>query len=291
VNDDAPEKIVERLLPLLRRFCVGDYGIALGGSYAKGTGDAQSDVDIYLFAHRVLPGCERSAIIEQAPLELGPVHTWGEDGDDWREGGTDFWVAGRKVECWLRNAGRVDATLQASVEGRIARDCVVWTVMGFYSYVLLSDLRVMRIIEDPCGILAGWKARIAEYPAALREAILAQYLAEARFWPDNFHYKTAVERGDILYTSGIVQQVVYALIQVVYALNRVYFPGEKMVAATLAKLPIQPADFAGRIRALVYPGDAGTVADLRAQQGALAALVGEVAQLVRRDAGQGCAYL
>jgi hypothetical protein len=74
---------------------------------------------------------------------------------------------------------------------------------------------------------------------------------------------------------------------VVFALNRVYFPGEKMVGAALAKLPQQPADFAGHIRALVYPGDAGTVTDLRAQQAALAALVDEVAQLVRRDAGPG----
>lgn len=279
----APEKIVEDLLPLLRQFCIGEYGIALGGSHAKGIGDAQSDVDIYLFARRVLPGAQRREIAKLAPLDPEPVYTWGDAGDDWREVGTDFWVAGRKVECWLREMGRVDATLQASIEGRIARDCVVWTVMGFYSYVLLSDLHVMRIIEDPCGILASWKARIADYPAPLREAITARYLAEARFWPDNFHYKTAVERCDILYTSGIVQQVVYALIQVVFALNRVYFPGEKMVGATLAKLSQQPADFAGRIRALVYPNDLASVGNLRAQQDALAALVDEVARLVQDD--------
>jgi hypothetical protein len=225
----------------------------------------------------------RRALVEQAPLDLGPVYTWGDDADDFTEGGTDFWYAGRKVECWLRSMTRAGATLQAAVEGCIARDCVVWTVMGFYNYVLLSDLHSMRILEDPAGVLAGWQAQLAAYPDALRAAIIGQYLPEARFWPDNFHYHTAVARSDVLYTSGIAQQVIYALIQVLFALNRVYFPGEKRVGAALAKLPVQPPGFAARISALVCPGNAWTVADLRVQQAALAALVAEVARLVEED--------
>ena len=57
---ESPGPIVAGLLPLLRQFCSGDYGLALGGSYAKGIQDEQSDIDLYLFAGRVLPCARRS---------------------------------------------------------------------------------------------------------------------------------------------------------------------------------------------------------------------------------------
>jgi len=38
-----PDTVVRELLPLVRAFCAGEpYGVALGGSHAKGTADAQS---------------------------------------------------------------------------------------------------------------------------------------------------------------------------------------------------------------------------------------------------------
>ena len=279
MSGGLPDNLANDVIPLLRQFCIGEYGIAIGGSYAKGISDAQSDVDVYVFAKQILPCGQRSALIEQGIGSLAQVISWGDDAE-FVEGGTDFWYAGRKVECWLRNAQRIEKTLQMCEEGRIERACVVWTVMGFYNYVALSDIHVMQIIEDPYGILGCWKTRIAGYPQALRKAIVERYLAEAQFWPENFHYRSAVERGDILYTSGIVQQVVYALIQVVFALNRVYFPGEKKVGVVLEKLALQPQEFNQRIRELVYPGNAGSIAHLRAQREALVGLVHDVKKLV-----------
>jgi hypothetical protein len=52
-------------------------------------------------------------------------------------------------------------------------------------------------------------------------------MAEAAFWSDNPHYIDTIERGDVIYTSAIVQQVAQALVQVVFALTPQYFPGEK----------------------------------------------------------------
>lgn len=52
--------IVGELLSVLRRFCRGEYGIALGGARAKGVEDAASDVDLYVFAKQVLPNGERT---------------------------------------------------------------------------------------------------------------------------------------------------------------------------------------------------------------------------------------
>ena len=77
--------------------------------------------------------------------------------------------------------------------------------------------------------------------------------------------------------------MVYALIQVVFALNHAYFPGEKKVGVVLEHLALQPQDFYRRIRELVYPGNDGSIAYLRTQREALSKLVTEVGKLVNGD--------
>jgi hypothetical protein len=129
-------------------------------------------------------------------------------------------------------------------------------------------------------MLTRWKAQVAAYPEPLRDAILGRFMPEAAFWPGNPHYLGAVERGDVIYTSAIVQQALHALIQAVFALNRVYFPGEKKLAGALEKLPILPAEFAARVEGLLCPGPAPTVDELREQQRTLAELVTDVRALL-----------
>jgi hypothetical protein len=268
----APESIVDSLLPLVRRFAMGRYGIALGGAHAKGSGDAQSDVDIYLFADRVLPNEERSALTREACGDACAVASWG---DPEVEGGTDFQHDGETVEVWFREIGSVSDAVARCGAGEIRREYRAWTVMGFFGHAVLSDLRTMKIVDDPSGILAGWQADVEQYPLALRREIVGRFLAEAKFWPGNFHYRTAVERRDLVYAGGIVRHAVHALVQAAFALNETYFPGEKKLARALDLLPDAPAGFGARVEALLYPGPPAD-ADLEAQARELAALVDDV---------------
>jgi uncharacterized protein with HEPN domain len=80
------------------------------------------------------------------------------------------------------------------------------------------------------------------------------HLRMARFWPDNFHYKSAVERADSIYVMGIVQQVIHNLIQVIVALNETYFPGDKKLDIALDHLLVKPEQFVERVQNLLYPG-------------------------------------
>lgn len=276
---EAPEQVVSALLPLLRNFCAGPCGIAFGGSHAKEAADAWSDVDVYLFAERVLPGARRAELVRQALGADSEAVSWGSD-EPFVQGGTDFRRGGVPVEVWLRETGAVERALAECLAGRITRKPAVWAVMGFFGHAVMADVRAMRIIEDPVGVLARWKEQAAVYPEPLRRAILSRFTAEAGFWPGNLHYHTAVERADRIYAAGIVQQTVQALVQVAFALNREPFPGEKQLAAKLEKLPILPAAFAARIEALLYPGASPDAHRLRAQQRDLAALVGEIRSLV-----------
>jgi hypothetical protein len=277
----TPDEVVAGLVPMLRTWVAGGYGIAIGGSYAKGSGDSLSDVDIYLFADEVLPGVRRA---ERVVAELGAEarpESWGAD-DPFVQGGTDFWHAGQRVECWLRSTREVDRTLRACLGGEVRREYVVWTVMGFLSYTALADVHSMKVVDDPHGILGRWKEAVATYPEALRQGILDRFMPEAAFWPENFHYRTAVQRADVIYTSGIVQQVLHALIQAVFALNRVYFPGEKRLAHAMETLPVQPSGFAHRVQELLAPAAVG-VTGLETQRRALAELVAEMRALVSAE--------
>jgi hypothetical protein len=110
-------------------------------------------------------------------------------------------------------------------------------------------------------------------------------MREAAFWPDNFHYETAVEREDTIYTSAIVQQVLHALVQVVFGLNRAYFPGDKKLTHALEKLPVKPEAFTSRLQTLLFPGKDPGVVELREQRRELGVLVTEVQQLVSAQGG------
>jgi hypothetical protein len=277
-----PEPLIRDLLPVLRQCCSGSYGIALGGSYAKHRADSHSDLDLYVFASAVLPAQQRSLLIRDA-LGCVEASSWGAD-DAFVQGNTDFSYQGARIECWFRSIEHVDAALELCLQGHVQREYVAWTVMGFFNHVLLSDLHSMLTLEDPDHLIARWKAAVGIYPDPLRQTRLRRFLREAQFWPENPHYRSAVARADLIYTSGIVQQVLHALIQVVFALNRKYFPGEKNLAATMATLPVQPQEFAPRLDAILS-AQAETAEQLRAQQRTLNALVVETQQLVRVHGG------
>lgn len=275
----TPGTLARELLPLLRRFCISPCGIALGGSHAKGSGDALSDIDVYLFAPRVLPGARRIELVTGALGDASEVVSWGRD-EPFVQGGTDFLYRDVRVECWLRNPEQVESTIESCKRGVIQREHSAWAVMGFFNYVVLADVQTMQILADPNGMLASWKAEVSTFPEALRQAIMDQFITEAAFWPENPHYGSAVERSDLIYTSAIVQQTLHALIQVAFALNREYFPGEKRLAEALEKLPVRPRAFSARLHALLRSGEGPGVMGLRAQRRELRALVDEMAYLV-----------
>ena len=271
---DSAEKLVRELVPLVRGFTAGPAAIALGGSHAKGSGDALSDLDVYLFADAVLPARRRDERVTDALGQGAGVQSWGGD-DPFVQGGTDFLYHGLRVECWLRRMDEVERTIAAAVRGEVRREYSGWAVMGFLGHVALADVHNMRVVEDPLGTLGRWKTDVAVYPEALRRALIGRFLPEAAFWPGNPHYASAVEREDVIYASAIVQQVVHAVIQVVFALNRAYFPGEKMLEQRVESLPIRPTDFAARLRGLLAGAEG-----LRVQSSELTALVAETARLV-----------
>jgi hypothetical protein len=271
--------VVDELIPLLARLCLADYGIAVGGAHAKETDDAESDLDLYVFTANAHRNAERSRLATAFSPYITELISWGPD-DPFLQGGTDFYYKGHKVECWLRNRNLIDRAIADCRAGIVTRELVTWTTTGFYNHCALSDIKVMLPVSDLAGIIANWQNEIAVYPTKLRTTIINTHLAAARFWPHNFHYSSAVERQDIIYTSGIVQQVVHNLIQVLFALNQTYFPGDKKLANALGHLALLPENCVARIHHLLIPEEQVSVALLKEQQSELQQLLRDVEFLV-----------
>ena len=268
-------ELAHELAPLLRQFVHGEYGIALGGAHAKGVEDAESDLDLYIFARDILPNAERTRLCRQLIGNEPQVVSWGHDAV-FTQAGTDFYYQGQKVECWLRHADLISTSVAECRRGIVKREFVTWTTTGFYNHCVLSDLSHMVPLEDPAGMLARWQREVAVYPPELRQAIMEQHLSAAHFWPDNFHYLSAIERCDLIYVTGIVQQAAHNLIQVLFALNRVYFPGDKKLDVAIRLLPLKPERVEERLQRLIFPGAQPTKELLSEQGEELRRLVREV---------------
>jgi hypothetical protein len=276
---DAIFLLIAQVLPVVRQFSKGEFGIALGGAHAKGIDDDESDLDLYLFAREVLPADEREALCLHILEGVESLYSWG-DTTTFIQTGTDFTYQQKRVECWLRHIDHITSIIAECKQGIVKQEFVTWTVMGFYNHCALSDLYHMKPLDDPCGILAAWKDQVSQYPPQLRQTIMSRHLRAAKFWPDNFHYRSAIERCDTIYVIGIVQQVLHNLIQVIFALNETYFPGDKKLDLALDRLPLKPDCFNQRVQQLMFPGTPINSDTLQKQRDMLATLVREVESLV-----------
>ncbi len=269
--------VIDELLPTLRGFVAGRYAISLGGSLSKGSGDQHSDIDFYLFAEQVAPEAARAAAIRGLPGIEGEPWVGFDFEESWWGSSGNFRYKGFLVESTVRSVGRIDRVLQDCLDGKVENIPTTWNPFGFYNHCYLSDIKHAVSLEDPAGLLASWKSKIAIYPPKLKQTISAKHLPAARFWLDNPHYLSAIKRQDLVYTTSIVQSSLHHVIQLVYAANETYYGGDKKNLEAVEKMRLKPADFRQRAeKLLVAPGD---VDSLEGQRVDLKALLRETEAL------------
>ena len=234
------EKKIQELVELLKETVDGKCAIALAGAHAKGMADAASDIDLYIFAEKAKPGVVRRSLI-QSVADPGTTPWVDEDFDatPWG-GGMDFMYQGTPVEVAGRTLERMERVVGDCLEGRFEIIPATWTSNGYYTFIYLCELSFIKPVWDPHGILAAYQEKTAVYPEPLRRAILETFMGRAGTWIDNFHYESAVRRGDVLFTAPIVLHTVMDMVQVVFAYNRIYFTGDKKLEAALRKMPRCP---------------------------------------------------
>ncbi|MEF0943776.1 DUF4037 domain-containing protein [Rhizobium sp. BR 362] len=230
-------ELIAAMTPLIADLAEdGNGAVALAGSRGKGRSDAQSDFDF-----RVYADAYRGPEVRQT--------------ESWRrfEAALQSWQAeGIRMDgVWMRRYAGVQRDLDSWLAGMPVPKTFEWTIWGYH---LPTDLVSQQIIADPRGLLAGWKQQLAQYPEALRAFVLSQYMNVLRYWARDYHYESKIARRDLVFLVGLTGKLVNAILQTVFAFNRVYFPGDGWNLPMASELERLPPDFIERMTAILEPG-------------------------------------
>lgn len=266
-TDTDVHDVIAESVPLIEKLATGRYAISIGGSRGKGTADQRSDIDFRLFCDEEAPESEQRS---EAKRAFDEVMT------RWRERGVEI------DGCWIRTIATIDRELDDWLGGKLAPVPKVWTVWGYY---LLPDIYHQQVIEDPDGVIAGWKERLSPYPRALKQAVLDKHLGSLRYWRDDYHYANKVRREDAIFLAGLSARLVHDMVQVIFALNETYFPGDGSNTHFMERFALLPDHFDERIRAALYPapgdGDGDADRPYERQRALLIGLINDVTALVQ----------
>ena len=127
-------------------------------------------------------------------------------------------------------------------------------------------------VFDPEARLDGLKRRVANYPEALRQTVIQDFLFMAEFTLTTFAPKVAA-RLDTYGTAACLTRAVNELVLTLFALNRKYLINDKTALTEIAEFDRAPREFGMRVQR--------TLAHLGASTAELAAAVESVAQLLQ----------
>jgi len=224
-------EILETLRDTLVSAVKGRYGIAVSGSIGKGSNDASSDYDFRLYYD------------ERADDFASKWKTVQEIIADWAK-------RGRIIDgVWCRSIEEIDTTLGHWLGGDITTRELEWAIWGYY---LPTDIQNQMILDDPDGVLEGWKSLLSTYPPALKQAIVDKHLPFLRYWKTDYHYEHKVDTGDTVFAYSLAAKIVHAAVQLVFALNERYYVGDGKNLEFIAEMTRVPEGFAEMVEAVFY---------------------------------------
>jgi len=227
----------------------GVCAVALGGSWARGAGDSNADIDLGIYYDPSDPPALTNLRRLAAAIDDGKsgdaVTDFGGWGP-WINGGAWLVVDGQRVDWIYRDVQQVAQIFDECCAGRPAMYYQPGHPHGFHTPIYMAEIAVAVPLHDPAGMIAAFKARTTPYPEALRRAIIANNLWEAKFALDTTR-KSAV-RGDVLHVSGGLFRCAACLIQALFALNEQYCLNEKGALAAVEHFSLRPTEFVTRVK-------------------------------------------
>ncbi len=260
INQELYEQLCADVLPIFRSIPgAGRYAITLGGSHGKGLSDQRSDFDFRVYYDASVEGSAWDGIWNDLNRSIAK----------WKAQGVEI------DGVWSRSIGDVDKELEGWLTGKGSAVPYVWTVWGYH---FLTDIYNQAIIEDPFGVVQGWKDRMKTYPDTLRDAILKKHGDSLRYWRADYHYYNKCVRRDHVFMASITTRLMHDVMQVVYALNRFYYPGDGHNLAFTQSFPLKPEGLEERAVKILYPGNTPDCLDR--QYWDMVALIDDVLKLV-----------
>lgn len=223
-------------------------GVLCFGSYALGTHDDQSDVDLYVICQpEIAPRSERQKVLSALPgletldlstAQVGWSNDWCPQEDRLRVDGLAVEITYNRLD-WLR-----------TVISKVRQGHTSIPEMAFRPYTLLGLLENSIPLYDPDGVLASLYDSLRPYPPVLTThlieeslVILADSIAELK----EYNRRGIGNRAFHFHVGRALD----ALELVLFAANEQYPPASKRVEQALEKLPNLPQDFNRRYQAVL----------------------------------------
>jgi hypothetical protein len=231
------QEVIDEFIPICQKLAAGrgEYAISVGGSLGKGTWDKRSDIDFRLYHEFEIPWSDTHPELWEG-MYAATEH--------WRKQGVI--VDG----IWARQIAPIDAAIRRWMEGKIEPQDMVWTIWGYH---LLTDIHNQYVIEDRFGVINAWKALLKTYPAALKSAIIEKHLGSLRYWRTDYHYANKVQRQDVVFLAGLSAHLIHDLMQVLFAINEVFFVGDGNNLGYTQSFAIKPQNLELRVQTVLYP--------------------------------------
>ena len=261
---DYFDEICSDFFPVFRKFSATDqYSITLHGSRSKGTSDHNSDFDFGFFY-------EEPADLETRRLVFQEVNVLCEK---WKKKG--IVVDG----FFPRTYEEVDKLLDSWLSGKEDTIPYVWTIWGYH---LLPELYNLKILVDPYGQVARWKEKLAVFPPALKKSIIDKHSFSLKYWRDDYHYQNKVKRKDVVFLASLTARLVHDILQVLFALNECYYPGDGSNLKFTKAFSLKPQYLEERITQVFQLTDAENTFDVQYQN--ICSLIDDTLKLVELKA-------
>lgn len=235
------QRVVDSLPPLAE-------DVVLTGSTSCGVADELSDVELLVAAAEV-PARDDAARYAQA-AGLRRIDTWAPPGRPILRTAGELGEVQVELIWWARTF--VDERIARVLAAEIVDHQQVRTVEAIVNGVALRGT-----------LHAEWLARLAEYPAALADAIVAD---AANPWNEPPRPQlTLLRPGDRLMLEERLVEDAQNILRIVFALNREWEPGWKRLVLRVEPLAVKPDRLAERIDAALSEPDRR--AALRAMRG------------------------
>jgi len=209
--------------------------VVLTGSVSRGVADDLSDIEMLLVTTERL---ELAECFEHArAIGLVELDTWGPQGTEVSRVFGYYERVPVELTWWPR---------------AFARETIAALLAGEHSAP--AEALASGVALRTGGLLEEWQERLRGYPAALAAARIEDAaLTWGGFHPTGF--LTLARPGDRLALVERLLDDATRVLRIVYALNRVWQPTSKRLAARIEALPVRPEQLAERI------GDALTERD------------------------------
>jgi predicted nucleotidyltransferase len=273
----ALQHTVHAMLGELRNVS-GVLALVIGGSYARGNARPDSDVDIgiYYDEEAGLDIDALRAVAQHFHSDGVPTVTalygWGA----WVNGGAWIKTPAGKVDFLYRNLAQVQRVIDDCKAGRTEIDFAQQPTFGFHSVIYMAETSVCLPVYDPQGHIAALKASVALYPPVLRSQLVSSSMWSAQFTAQ--HARGFAERGDIFNTVGCLLRAAYFLTHALYALNKVYYAGDKGALEKTYPFARVPSDYVKRVNQMLTHSN-GSSLNLSEKVAALEQLISDVRAL------------